>query len=66
MPSKQQIHELVNAAPEGSPLLEEVYERLRREQAIGEAMEDIREGRTVCAEDFLAKVEARWPGVFGG
>jgi hypothetical protein len=29
--------------------------------AIGEAMEDVREGRTYTAEEFMAKVEERWP-----
>jgi len=30
--------------------------------AIGEAMDDVREGRTYNAEEFMAKVEQRWPG----
>ena len=29
--------------------------------AIGEAMEDVREGRTYGGEEFLAKCGERWP-----
>ena len=61
MTLKQQIHDLVEELPDNSPLLVEVRETLRMNQAIGEAMEDVREGRTFSAEKFTAKVQERWP-----
>ena len=61
MSLKQQIHALVDELPDDSPLLIEVRETLRMNQAIGEAMEDVREGRTYSAEEFMEKVEQRWP-----
>ncbi len=57
MALKQQVHHLVDELPDGSPLLVEVRETLRMNHAIGEAMEDVREGRTYTAEEFMAKVE---------
>jgi hypothetical protein len=61
MTLKQHIHELVDELPDDSPLLIEVREALRMNHALGEAMEDLREGRVYEAEDFMAKVEQRWP-----
>ena len=61
MTLKQQIHDLVEDLPDDSPLLVEVRETLRMNHAIGEAMDDVREGRTYSAEEFTAKVERRWP-----
>lgn len=61
MSVKQQIHALVDDLPDDSPLLAEVRETLRMNRAIGEAMEDVREGRTYSAEGFTAKVQQRWP-----
>ena len=61
MTLKQQIHDLVDDLPDDSPLLAEVRETLRMNHAIGEAMEDVREGRTYGAEEFMAKVQQRWP-----
>ena len=61
MTLKQQIHDLVDDLPDDSPLLVEVRETLRMNHAIGEAMDDVREGRTYSAEEFTAKVEQRWP-----
>jgi hypothetical protein len=61
MTVKQQIHDLVDELPDDSPLLIEVHEALRMNHAIGEAMEDVRDGRTYGAEDFMAKVQERWP-----
>ena len=58
---KQQIHAFVDELPDDSPLLVEVRETLRMNHAIGEAMEDVREGRTYSAEEFMAKVKQRWP-----
>jgi hypothetical protein len=58
---KQQIHDLVDELPEDSPLLIEVRETLRLNRALGEALEDVREGRTHSAEDFMTKVQERWP-----
>jgi hypothetical protein len=62
MSLKQQIHALVDDLPDDSPLLIEVRETLRMNHAIGEAMADVREGRTYSSEDFMAKVQQRWPG----
>ena len=61
MTLKQQIHDLVDDLPDDSPLLTEVRETLRMNHAIGEALEDVREGRTYVAEEFMAKVQQRWP-----
>jgi hypothetical protein len=69
MTLKQQVHDLVEELPDNSPLelpdnsplLVEVRETLRMNQAIGEALEDVCEGRTFTAEDFTAKVDQRWP-----
>ena len=61
MTLKQQIHDLVDDLPDDSPLLAEVRETLRMNHAIGEAMEDVREGRTYGAEEFMGKVQQRWP-----
>ena len=61
MTLKQQIHDLVDDLPDDSPLLVEVRETLRMNHAIGEAMDDVREGRTCSADEFVAKVEQRWP-----
>lgn len=61
MTLKQQVHELVDELPDNSPLLAEVRETLRMNHAIGEAMDDVRAGRTFRAEEFTAKVQERWP-----
>jgi len=66
MTLKQQIHELVDDLPDDSPLLVEVRETLRMNLAIGEAMEDVREGRIYSSEKFIAKVQERWPGRVSG
>ena len=58
---KQQIHDLVDELPDDSPLLVEVRETLRMNHAIGETREDVREGCTYAAEEFMAKVQERWP-----
>ena len=61
MTLKQQIHDLVDELPDNSPVLVEVREALRMNHAIGEAMEDVRNGRTYGEEDFMARVQQRWP-----
>jgi hypothetical protein len=61
MTLKQQIHGLVDELPDNSPVLVEVREALRINHAIGEAMEDVRKGRTYGEEDFMARVQERWP-----
>ena len=61
MTLKQQIHHLVEELPDDSPVLAEFRETLRMNHAIGEAMEDVREGRVFEAGEFMAKVQERWP-----
>ena len=61
MTLKQQIHDLVDRLPDDSQLLVEVRESLQMNHAIGAAMKDVREGRTFGPEEFMAKVEERWP-----
>ncbi|MDQ3623788.1 MAG: hypothetical protein M3463_15075 [Verrucomicrobiota bacterium] len=61
MSLKQQVTISSNELPDDSPLLIEVSETLRMNHAIGEAMEDVRAGRTYSAEEFMAKVQERWP-----
>lgn len=60
MTLKQQVHSLVDELPDDSPLLVEVHETLRMNRALGEALDDVREGRTYSAEQFMAKVGERW------
>ena len=62
MSLKQQIHTVVDELPDDSPLFVDVRETLRMNHAIGEAMEDVREGRTYRAEEFMVKFQQRWPG----
>lgn len=61
MTLKQEIHALVDDLPDNSPLLADVRETLQMNRAIGEAMEDVRQGRTYGAEEFLEKVQEQWP-----
>ena len=61
MTLKQQVHDLVEDLPDDSPLLVEVRETLRMNRALGEAFDDVREGRVYEAEEFTAKVQERWP-----
>jgi hypothetical protein len=61
MTLKQQIHDLVDELPDNSPVLFEVREALRMNHAIGEAMEDVRNGRIYGEEDFMARVKEPWP-----
>jgi hypothetical protein len=61
MTLKEQVHALIDELPDDSPTLEEVRENLRLDQALAEAYEDIREGRTYTAEEFMAEVHKRWP-----
>jgi hypothetical protein len=58
---KEQIHELVEELPDDSPLLVEVRAKLQMHQAIGQALADMRDGRVYEAEEFMAKVQERWP-----
>lgn len=61
MTLKQEIHDLVEGLPDDSPLLVDVRETLRMNQVIGEDMDDVRDGRTLSAEEFTVKVQERWP-----
>ena len=61
MTLKQQIHDLVEELPDNSLVLADVRETLRMNRAIGEAVDDLCEGRTFSAEKFTAKVQERWP-----
>lgn len=61
MTLKDEIHHLVNDLPEDSVVLLEFREALRMNRAIDEAMADLREGRTYEAQEFMAKVQERWP-----
>jgi hypothetical protein len=61
MTLKQHIHELVDGLPDDSPLLVEVRETLRMNQALREAVADIEANRTFASAEFMAKVQERWP-----
>jgi len=61
MTLKQEVHALVEGLSDDSPLLFEVRESLRLNRAIGEAMDDLREGRTYSADEFISKVQDQWP-----
>ncbi|MFT4587167.1 MAG: hypothetical protein ACI8QF_001259 [Limisphaerales bacterium] len=61
MKLKQHIHDLVDELPEDSPLLREVREILQMNQAIGEAIDDVKQGRDYSADQFMEKVEQQWP-----
>lgn len=58
---KQQVHALVDELPDDSLRLVELHETLRMNHAIGETMDDVREGRIYSAEEFTAKAQQRWP-----
>lgn len=58
---KQHIHQLVDELPDDSPVLSEVNETLRLNRAIGKALEDSRAGRVIGADEFMERVEKRWP-----
>ena len=55
MTLKQQIHELVEELPDDSPLLAEVRETLRMNQALQEAVADVEAGRTFTSEEFMTQ-----------
>ena len=61
MTLKQHIHELVDTLPDDSPLLFEIREMLRLNQALREATADVDAGRTYTSEEFIAQVQERWP-----
>jgi hypothetical protein len=61
MSLKQQVQALLDELPDDSPLLVEVCETLQLNRAIAEAVQDVREGRTYEAAEFMAKVQSRWP-----
>ena len=58
---KQHIHQLVDELPDDSPVLAEVNETLRLNQAIAEGLEDSRTGRVMEADELMKRVENRWP-----
>lgn len=58
---KQQVHELVDELPEDSATLDEIFETLRLNQALGEAYEDVEAGRVMESDKFMRQVEQRWP-----
>lgn len=58
---KQHIHQLVDELPDDSPVLAEVNETLRLNRAIGEALEDSQAGRVIDSDEFMKRVEERWP-----
>ena len=64
MTLEQQIHDIVEVLPDNSLVLADVRETLRMNRAIGEAVDDLCEGRTFSAEKFTAKVQERWPRNF--
>jgi hypothetical protein len=57
MTSNQHVHELVDELPDDSPLLIEVRETLRMNQALREAIADV----AFASAKFMAKVQERWP-----
>ena len=61
MTLKQQIHDLVDDLSDDSPLLVKICKTLLLNRSLGEALEDEREGRTYSEEEFVAKVQTRWP-----
>ena len=61
MTLKQQALQMVDDLPEDSPVLAEVIETVRLNQGIGEAMADVAAGRTMEADEFVKRVEEKWP-----
>lgn len=61
MTLKKQTHALGDELPDDSPLLADVNELLRLNHTLGEALADTREGWTYSAEDFVGRVQQRWP-----
>ncbi len=61
MTLKQQVHALIDELPDDSASLREIRESLRLQKALDEAEEDVRCGRLYTSEEFMAKVNERWP-----
>jgi hypothetical protein len=61
MKLKEHVHNLVDELPDNSPLLVEVRETLRMNQAIGTALDDKNAGRDYDYDQFMEKVSQRWP-----
>jgi hypothetical protein len=61
MTVKEEVHALIAELADDSPWLREICESLRMSKALDEAEEDIRHGRVYTQEEFMEKVEKRWP-----
>lgn len=61
MTLKQEVHELIDEMPDDSVSLREFRETLRLNKAIAKGMDDVKNGRVYTAEEFMAKVRAKWP-----
>ena len=61
MTLKEQIHVLVDELPDDSKVLKDFRETLRLNQALAEAYESSKAGRVYSAEEFVAKVNEKWP-----
>ena len=60
MSVKETIHQWVDAIPDDSPGLRELYEEARLDLAIAEAKKSIAEGRSFTLEEVEAMMEEKW------
>ena len=60
MSMKETIHQWVDAFPDDHPGLRELYEEARLGLAIGEAEQDIAEGRVLTLEEVKQRMEEKW------
>jgi hypothetical protein len=61
MKSTRHHHNFVNETPEDAPLPRDVRELRQLNNAIGEAIADVREGRDYSVDQFMKKGEQQWP-----
>ena len=60
MSVKETVHKWVDELPDDAPELLDFYERARLSQAIDEAKEDVRAGRTITFEEMDRRMKAKW------
>ena len=60
MSVKETIHEWVEGLSEDGPILHDLYEKARLDQAISEAKQAIMEGRVLTWEEADRRMKEKW------